>query len=87
MKIVNCASLIALVAGGLAVAAPASASPLSPASLTASHDMLHAVSLPGDDGLRGPSSNQQQQQQQQQRRNLVAEAGVIYGAPLSGFNV
>lgn len=86
MKIMNCASLIALVAGGLAVSAPASAAPLSPASLTASHDMLHAVSFTGDE-VRMPSSNQQQQQQQQQRRNLVAEAGVIYGAPLGGFNV
>jgi hypothetical protein len=86
MKIMNCASLIALVAGGLVVSTPAAASPLSPASLTASHDMLHAVSLPGDEALRGPLSHQQQQQQQQ-RRNLVAEAGVIYGAPLGGFNV
>jgi hypothetical protein len=85
MKILNCASLIALVAGGLAVSAPASAAPLSPASLTASHDMLQAVSLTGDES-RIPSA-QQQQQQQQQRRNIVAEAGVIYGAPLGGFNV
>lgn len=84
MKIMNCASLIALVAGGLAVSVPASAAPLSPASLTASHDMLQAVSLMGDE-LRMPSA--QQQQQQQQRRNLVAAAGVIYGAPLGGFNV
>ena len=86
MKIMNCASLIALAAGGLAVSVPASAAPLSPASLTASHDMLQAVSLMGDE-LRMPSAQQQQQQQQQQRRNLVAAAGVIYGAPLGGFNV
>lgn len=91
MKILNCASLIALAVGGLAVSAPALASPLSPASLTASHDMLLPVSMPSDDSLRILSHKQQQRQvvyqQQQQRRNFGAAAGVIYGAPLGGFNV
>ena len=90
MKILNCASLIALAVGGLAVSAPALASPLSPASLTASHDTLLPVSMPSDDSLRIPSHQQQQRQtmqQQQRRRNFGAEVGVIYGAPLGGFNV
>jgi hypothetical protein len=91
MKIVNCASLIALVAGGLAVAGPASAAPselsLNPASVSATHDMLSPVALLGGDGFRGPLSNQQQQQQQQQTRPHVTADGAVYSAPISGFSV
>jgi len=90
MKILNCAPLLALVAGGLAVSAPANAAilKLSSASISATHEMLQAAALRGDDGLRLASSQQQQQQQQQQRqRKHVGEAGLVYHAPLSGFSV
>ena len=89
MKLMNCASLIALVAGGLSLTAPASATPvelaISPASISVSHDVLKSTDLLGDESFLAQS--QQQQQQQQQRHLGLESLGVVYGAPADGFSV
>ena len=87
MKTVNCASVLALIAGSLAISTPAMASELSISrgAVTVSHTMLAADDLVGD-ALLGPVS-QQQQQQQQQVRNLAPLAGIIYTPSNTGFDV
>lgn len=90
MKSVNCATVLALVAGSIAVATPASAAELSlsPNSIVASHDVLHMVDMTGD-SIFGPLSQQQNNQQQQQQvvQNLAPIAGTIYTAGSNGFEV
>jgi len=88
MKTVNCASVLALIAGSLAISTPAMASELSISRgvVTVSHTMLAADDLVGD-ALLGPVSQQQQQQQQQQVRNLAPLAGIIYTPSNTGFDV
>jgi hypothetical protein len=84
-SLLNCAPILAIVVGGLTAAAPASASylKLNPKSISASHDMLSAKSLSGEVKL---SARYGQQQQQQQRRFVGDRHGLVYEAPLSGFD-
>ncbi len=88
MKLLNCAPLLALIVSGLAVSAPASAGSLSlsPAALSATNGTLRASLLMGDIAITAAPSNQQQQQQQV-RNLLTGDAGIVYGAPLSGFDI
>lgn len=88
MKKANCASVLALIAGTLAISTPAAASDLSISSdsIISSHERLAAVDLAGDARL-GEVSQQQQQQQQQQVRNLAPVSGIVYAPSNSGFEV
>ena len=88
MKILNCAPMLALLAGSVGMGAPADANilKLNTASVSASHDVLSSASLKGDErGLQ--SASNQQQIKQQQRKNLAAQSGVVYDAPPTGFSV
>jgi hypothetical protein len=91
MSKLNCATVIAMIVGGLTVTCPASASTrtdlaLSPASVSTSNDAIAAESLRGLSITELVASNQQQQQQQQQRR-FSSNADVMFTAPLAGFVV
>ena len=89
MKYTNCASVLALIAGTLAVATPAAASDLSinTEAVVASHEVVTAKDLVGD-YIRDERSQQQQQQQQQQRvRNLAPISGAVYAPSNNGFEV
>ena len=91
MKNVNCASVIALVAGSLGLATPAVASELSidRAAISASHDTLSAADL-GGDALNGLKVQQQQQQvvnNQQQQQTAGSLGGGIYTPSSDGFDL
>lgn len=84
MKKVNCASVLALIAGTLAISTPAAASDLSISSdsIIATHERLAAIDLDGDARL-GEVSHQQQQQV----RRLALISGIVYAPSNSGFEV
>jgi len=88
MNMLNCASVLALIASGVASVTPAIASPLtlSPTSITVSHEMSKTMSLDGED-LATPSCSQQQQQQHQKFNTDNDGAGMVYAAPESGFTL
>lgn len=89
MKKANCASVLALIAGSIAISTPAAASDLSISSesIKVSHEKVSTLDLSGDARLGERSQQQQQQQQQQVVRNLAPISGIIYAPSNSGFEV
>lgn len=89
MKRINCSSMIALAAAGLAVSQPAAAASLSVSSnaVEVSNDTLGNLPLAAWKGPRSQTQQQQIQHNQQQQQTREELTSGVYGGAAEGFDV